>query len=401
MPWGIVVDANGTAYVADYTNNRVRQIVLSTGAVTTLAGSGAATSTNGAGTAATFSSPMYVDLDGLGNLYVTDSGSHRIRKVVLATRAVTTVAGSGTAAFGNGVGTGASFNQPYGIACDPNGNAFVADSSNHRIRKIVLSSATVTTFAGLATASAANGIGSAAGFNRPVNVAVDSSGTLLFVADNGNSLIRQIVIATQAVTTLAGSGASGSANGVGIAAQFNGPQGLAVDASGNLFVGDGSNNLVRKIVISTQAVTTLAGSGAGGWADGFGVNAAFSNEGGLVVDARGNVLVADGDNHRVRVIQPSAPCAAGVYCAAGTSSAVPTVPCTPGYYCAAGADRALCSIGFYCPSGSSAQVACPAGAFHCPAGASAPVSIACAVGYDPSFSMPRALPRALTPIFYS
>jgi hypothetical protein len=216
-------------------------------------------------------------------------------------------------------------------------------------------------------------------------VALDSSVTLLFVADFGNNMIRQIVIATQTVTTLAGSGAAGAANGVGVAAQFNGPQDLALDASGNLFVSDAVNNQIRLIVIATKAVTTLAGP----------EDAGLSSPAGLFV-ARDFLIVADRLNHRIRMLQPTVPCPAGFYCASGSES---MVACTPGFFCAQGADRALCSIGFYCPSGSSAQVACPAGVFHCPAGASAPVSIACAAGYDPSFSMPRALPRALTPVF--
>jgi hypothetical protein len=378
-PFGVAVDANGTAYVGDYGNNRVRQIVVSTGAVTTLAGSGTAGWTDATGTAAAFSGPIYVSLDGLGNLYVADFGTHRIRKVVLATQAVTTVAGTGSAGAANGVGTSASFNTLYGIACDARGNAYAADYGNHRIRKIVLSSATVTTLAGSGTSAATNGVGSAAAFSSPVNVVVDSSGALLFVADYANRLIRQIVIATQTVTTLAGSGTAGSTNGIGTAALFNNPIGLALDSSGNLLVGDFGSNQIRQIVIATRAVTTLAGSGAASWVDGIGTNARFSNPNGFAV-ANGYSLVVDSLNARVRIMQPSVPCPLSVYCAPGAAAVV----CTPGYFCAAGADRALCALGYFCPSGSSSvtQVACPAGAFHCPAGASAPVSISCAAGYD-------------------
>ena len=381
-PYGIVVDSSGLAYVGDYSNNRVRQIVLSTGAVTTLAGSGSAASTDGTGTAAMFSGPIYVALDGLGNLFVTDAGGIRVRKVVLATQVVSTVAGTGATGSVDGLGTSASFNRPRGIAIDTIGNAYVADGTNNRIRKIVLSSSTVTTLAGSATgvASTTNGVGANAGFYAPYNVVLDSSGTLLFVADSGNRLIRQIVIATQTVTTLAGSGASGAANGVGTTAQFNSIWGLVIDSNGNLFVGDIGNNLIRRIVIETQTVTTLAGSGVAVWADGFGTNAGFPNPIGLAMDARGNMLATGNGDNRVRVLQPTVPCPAGVHCAPGTDA----VPCTPGYYCALGADRALCAQGYFCPSGSSTQVACPAGAFHCPAGASAPVSIACAAGYAPS-----------------
>jgi sugar lactone lactonase YvrE len=373
---GVAVDASGMAYVADrLNNNRVRQIVLSTGAVTTLAGSGTPASTDGSGTSAAFFNPAYVALDGLGNLYVTDYGGHRIRKVVLATRAVTTVAGS-SAGFADGVGTNAKFNGPSGIACDLNGNAYVADVSNNRIRKIVLSTAAVSLFAGAATPStgaatpsATNGVGTNAGFSGPYNIIVDSSGALLFVAEIGNYLIRQIVIATQTVTTLAGSGAPGSANGVGIAAQFSNPRGLAVDASGNLFVADWDDHLIRRVVISTQAVTTVAGSGVNSHANGFGTNAAFNRPSGLAVDSRGNMLVGDYSNLRVRLMQPTAPCTPGYYCPTGSTSSTGSGTCAQGYYCPSG-------------SSSATQVACPTGAFYCPAGASAPAPLVCAAGYD-------------------
>jgi sugar lactone lactonase YvrE len=376
-PKGVAIDASGLAYVADLANNRVRHINMSTGAVTMLAGSGTAASTDGTGTAAAFSSPSSLALDGLGNLYVTDSGTHRIRKVVLATREVTTAAGSGVAAYLDGVGLAAAFDNPQGIACDAVGNAYVADTNNKRVRKMVLSTGAVTTLAGTTGASTSNGIGSNAGFAGPRNVAVDTSGTLLFVSD-GNK-IRQIMIATQAVTTLAGTTSSVAADGIGTTAGFSTPWGLVVDSSGNLFVGDHGSSLIRKVVIATKAVTTLAGSGADSWADGFGTNAAFNQPAGLAIDARGNLLVADSLNHRVRSLLATEPCPAGMYCAPGAD----TVACTPGYHCAAGADRKPCAQGFFCPSGSSSamQVACPAGAFDCPAGASAPVSIACAAGY--------------------
>ncbi len=375
-PKGVAIDASGLAYVADLANNRVRQIVMSTGEVTTLAGSGAAASTDGTGTAAAFSGPASLALDGLGNLYVTDSVTNRIRKVVLATQAVTTVAGTGVAAFLDGIGVIAAFDNPQGIACDANGNAYVADTDNKRIRKMVLSSGAVTTLAGTSGASTSNGVGSGAGFAGPRNIAVDASGTLLFVSD-GNK-IRQIVIATQTVSLVAGTTSDDGDDGIGTTATFNVPWGLVVDATGNLFVGDLYK--IRKVVIATKKVTTLAGSGAAAWSDGFAANAAFNRPAGLAVDARGNLLVADSGNHRVRVLQATVSCPAGVHCAPGADA----VPCTPGYYCAAGSDRKPCAVDFFCPAGSSSatQKACPAGAYHCPAGASAPVSIVCAAGYD-------------------
>lgn len=374
----MAVDASGVAYVTDMNNHRVRLINISTGAVTTLAGSGAAASTDGAGTAAAFWGPHHLALDGIGNLYVAESTGHRIRKVALATRAVSTVAGTGVAAFADGVGVAAAFSSPRGIACDAIGNAYVADGGNNRIRKIVLSSATVTTLAGsAANASGVDGVGAAAGFTSLANLVVDSSGAVLFVADG--SKVRQIEIATQTVTTLAGSATAGAGDGVGAAAQFRSLHGLTLDTrGGNLFVSDVVSHNVRQIVIATQAVTTIAGSGAVARVDGLGTSAAFNNPSGLAIDARGNMLVADSSSHRVRVLQPTVPCPAGMYCAAGATA---PVSCTPGFYCASGSDRMPCAVGFYCPVGSSRQVACPAGAFHCPLNASAPVSIACAAGY--------------------
>ena len=330
-PKGVAIDSSGIAYVADVANHRVRQIVMSTGAVTTLAGSGTAASTDGTGTAAAFSGPASLALDGLGNLYVTDTGAHRIRKVVLATQVVTTMAGTGAAAFLDGIGIIAAFNNPQGIACDANGNAYVADTDNRRIRKVVLSSGAVTTLAGTSDVITSNGVGSNAGFVGPRSVVVDASGTLLFVSD-GNK-IRQIVIATQTVSLLAGTTSDNGDDGSGTTATFNVPWGLGVDAIGNLFVADLYK--IRKVVIATKEVTTLAGSAAAAWSDGFGTNAAFSRPAGLAMDARGNMLVADSGNHRVRVLQA-------------------TVPCAPGFYCLPGAERVMCPT---CVAGSSAPPA--------------------------------------------
>jgi sugar lactone lactonase YvrE len=397
-PFGVVVDANGLAYISDSSNNRVRQIALSTGAVTTLAGSGAAASTDGTGAAAAFFGPQNVALDGLGNLYVTDFDGHRIRKVVLTTLAVVTVAGTGFPGAIDGEGTVASFRNPRGIASDYGVYAYVADCNNHRIRKIVLSSATVTTLAGSSTPSSSNGVGTSAGFYYPVNVALDSSGTMLFVAEYTNRLIRQIAIATQAVTTLAGSGTAGSANGIGVAAQFNIPWGLAVDSSGNLFVGDTGSQLIRRVVIATQTVTTVAGSGAASWLDGFGTNVAFNHPSSLAIDARGNMVVVDSSSNRVRVLQRTVPCTPGYYCATGAdrapcsagyycpaaSSSATQFACTPGHYCLSGSSAAtLCAASFYCPEGTATPIPCPADNTYCPIGSAAPISIACPIGCGP------------------
>jgi subtilisin-like proprotein convertase family protein len=293
-PRGVAVDAAGNVYVAEYGNNRIRKIT-SAGVVTTLAGSGSYSYADGNGTAASFFAPMSVAVDAAGNVYVADSASQRIRKVTSA-GVVTTLAGSGTAGYVDGTGTAASFNYPWGVAVDTTGNVYVADSSNSRIRKIS-SSGVVTTFAGSGTS--ADGTGTAASFNAPNGVAVDLAGNV-YVADSDNNRIRKIT-SGGVVTTLAGSGSASYADGTGTAASFYNPSGVAVDAVGNVYVGDSNNHRIRKIT-SAGVVTTLAGSGTGGYADGTGSAAKFSGPRGVAVDAAGNVYVGDSNNQRIRKI---------------------------------------------------------------------------------------------------
>jgi len=304
-PNAVAVDTAGNLYVADAFNNRIRKIVLATGVVTTLAGDGTPGFANGTGTAAQFKNPNGVAVDTAGNLYVADSGNQLIRKIVIATGAVTTLAGDGTAGFVNGIGTAAQFSMPLGVAIDTAGNLYVPEMGNASIRKIVISSGVVTTLAG-GTSGFADGIGTLAKFNGPNAVAVDTAGNNLYVADTSNHRIRQIVLATGAVTTLAGS-TWGFADGTGAAAQFNNPGGVAVDTAGNLYVGDSSNHRIRKIVISSGDVTTLAGDGTGAWLDGIGTAAQFNGPDEVAIDSAGNLYVADRNNNRIRLISPPAP----------------------------------------------------------------------------------------------
>jgi len=251
-PFGITTDGTNL-YVADFSNNKIRKIVLATGAVSTFSGSGAVGSVEGAGTAASFNMPFGITTDGV-NLYVADGGNNKVRQIVIATGAVTTLAGAGTAGSLNGIGAAASFNRPFGITTD-NINIYVADTSNNKVRQVVIATGAVTTLAGSGASGSANGIGAAATFNTPYGITTD--GTNLYVADTYNYKIRKIVIATGAVTTLAGSGAVGAADGTGTAALFNAPYGITSDGA-NLYVADYSNSKIRKIVIATSAVSTLS-----------------------------------------------------------------------------------------------------------------------------------------------
>ncbi|MEZ0184746.1 NHL repeat-containing protein, partial [Flavobacterium oncorhynchi] len=261
-------------------------------AVTTLAGSTQGFA-DGTGTPVKFYSPASVAIDVSGNVYVADQNNHKIRKITPA-GAVTTFAGS-TQGFADGIGSAAKFSNPLGVAVDASGNVYVAESNI--IRKIN-PAGVVTTLAG-STNGNTDGTGTTAKFNTPTGVAVDASGNV-YVADMSNHNIRKITPAGE-VTTLAGS-TSGFADGAGTAAKFSYPYGVAVDASGNVYVGDYFNNKIRKITPGGE-VTTLAGS-TGGFADGAGTAAKFSSPYGVAVDASGNVYVAEYGNHKIRKITP-------------------------------------------------------------------------------------------------
>jgi hypothetical protein len=299
-PIGVAVDGAGNVYVADSGNNTIRKIT-SAGVVTTLAGTAGVTgSANGGGAAASFNSPQGAAVDGAGNIYVTDAFNSSIRKITSA-GVVTTLAG-GASGSADGVGAAAGFNTPIGVAVDGVGNVYVADTVNSAIRKIT-PVGVVMTLAGTPGFfyGAVDGIGAAASFFWPEGVTVDGADNV-YVADTNNSTIRKITSAG-VVTTLAGAaGASGSANGAGAAASFTFPQGVAVDGAGSLYVADTGNNTIRKIS-SAGVVTTLAGTaGISGSANGIGAAASFKLPGGVAVDGAGNVYVADTGNNTIRKI---------------------------------------------------------------------------------------------------
>ena len=295
-PNGVAVDSSNNVYVADQVNQRIRKISLS-GIVTTLAGSSSQAYADGTGKAASFNFPMGAAVDGSGNVYVGDHGNSRIRKVT-PTGVVTTLAGNGYNAYADGIGTAASFDEPRGLSVDSIGNVYVADRANHRIRKVT-PTGIVTTLAGSGIGAYADGTGSNAYFNLPEGVVVDGSGNV-YVADTENNRIRK-VNPSGVVTTFAGNGNKGYSDGTGTAASFARPSGITMDGSGNLYVGDVENNRIRKVSPS-GVVTTLAGSGNRAYADGTGTAASFSYPKGVAVDGSGNVYVGDQSNHRIRKI---------------------------------------------------------------------------------------------------
>lgn len=212
---------------------------------------------------------------------------------------VTTIAGNGAVGTANGQGTSASFNFPRDLAVDPAGNIYVADRDNRLIRKIT-TTGMVSTFAGNGLNALTDGVGTAASFKYPLHLAFDSSGNL-FVSDYAGNAIRKIE-PNGNVTTFAGNGSIGTADGQGTAATFYGPTGLCMDASNNLYVSDRENRRIRRIT-SGGLVSTFAGSGSYGTIDGSKLSASFIQPSGLTMDAAGNLYVVDYLAHKIRKIK--------------------------------------------------------------------------------------------------
>jgi len=305
-PSGVALDASGNAYVADTVSQTIRKVTPA-GVVTTIAGRpGVIGSANGTGTVATFNAPTGIALDGAGTLYVADTSNQTIRKIT-SSGVVSTVAGWPTfPGDADGVGTAARFRSPAGIAVDAAGSvAYVADTGNHTIRRIDLATLSVTTVAGLALSSGStDGVGSAARFNGPSAIAVDGTGSTVFVGDTYNHTVRAVDVSTQAVITLAGlAGTPGGADGTGTVARFNQPFGITIDGAGMLYVADTTNMAIRKVTV-TGVVTTLAGYlGIRGTEDGTGSAARFYSPHGVAVDSGGaQIVVADTGNCTMRTV---------------------------------------------------------------------------------------------------
>jgi kumamolisin len=310
IPSGVMADGNGNIYVADYSNNVIRKITPD-GVVSTPYGNGTAGFQNGNGTSTEFNGPNAIAIDSSGNLYVADSNNNAIRKIIPSSGAVSTLAGSGAAGSHNSnTGTSATFNSPQGVAVDSSGNAYVADSGNDLIRKIT-SAGKVTTLAGNAGVPGwIDATGTSAYFYDPTSVAVNSSGTV-FVADYGNGVIRQVTSSGVTSTPYGRLVTTGSSDGIGTNALFDTPIGIWCDSSGNLYVTDSAippsltstaagNNLIRRIN-TNGVVSTIAGNvGVTGSLDGTGTAATFYNPQSIVEDSQGTFYIADAFNETIR-----------------------------------------------------------------------------------------------------
>jgi hypothetical protein len=291
---GKIATDGANLYLSDTYNNTIRKITISTGAVTTLAGTpGTVGSSDGTGSTALFNSPQGIATDGT-NLYIADSMNRTIRKIVIATGKVTTLAGTvGLFGSNDGIGPAAQFVTPCGVATDGT-NLFITDSFSGTIRKLVLATGAVTTLAGNAQVKGfADGTGAAAGFTYPTGITSD--GNNLYVIDLKNNIIRKIVISTGQVTTVAGTvGVQGFKNGNGTSVLFALPQDIATDGT-NLYVSDAANLVIRNMNLATGEVSTLTGTNnTPGYLDGDGISAKFLWPGGLALGGSSLYVMDDG-----------------------------------------------------------------------------------------------------------
>jgi len=309
LPRGIAVDATGNLFFFDLGHNRIRRRDATTGALSDVAGNGTP-GFSGDGGPASQASLDYVSgiaLDTAGNLFFADLGNQRVRRVDAASGIIETVAGNGDLGFSgdDGPAVDASLAGPMGVALDADGNLFIADRDNNRVRRVDAATEKIATVAG----NGASGFGgdgdlaTLAELHWPVGVALDASGNL-FMADQRNQRVRRVDAANAIITTVAGDGSDGF-RGDGFRAVFawlSYPSGVAVDAAGNLFIADTLNNRIRRVDAATRVITSMAGNGTPGFS-GEGIpalNASLSTPGDVALDSNDDLLIADTSNQRIR-----------------------------------------------------------------------------------------------------
>ena len=341
-PAGVALDAAGVVYVTEHDSFRVRRIEPS-GTITTVVnadGTAGDPADNVPGTVAHLMQPTGVAMDPAGNLYIADARAHRVVRLD-PSNVLHHFAGTGAGGFGNegAAATNVPLNVPLRVAVGPDGGVYVADFNNHRIRRVA-PDGTMTTFAGSgdpAQGGFADGAADQARFNQPSGLAFDAAGNL-YVADFSNHRVRKVDVAG-AVSTVAGTGQPGN-SGDGLAAgaaALNGPTDVAIAPDGALLVVDQSNNKVRRIapnpdgsITNASVITTVLGSGRPGYNEGAGLVASFLSPTDVAVDAQGVMVIADRGNHRLRIARPATNCSAG-----GNR------PCTTDAECA---DTDVCTI---------------------------------------------------------
>ncbi len=310
-PRGIHKDGAGNVYIADRSNHQIRYVDFATDNIYAVAGVGTVSGYNCNDCnplAATMDSPEGVFIDNLGDVYIADTSNHIVRKVIAGGNIVNVAGRPGNqgSSGDGGPATSARLRSPEDVALDSNGDIYIADTGNCRIRKVDAATSIITTYAGTGTCGY-NGDGAAATTRRirsPGQLAFDSNGNL-YVADTGNDRIRRIDKITGIITTVAGGGAGGD-GGLAVNAQLNNPEGIAVNSFGTMYIADSSNNRIRRVDATTGIITAHAGTGTQG----------NTGDGGLATDARlnrprrltayddvdGHLIIADTNNNRIREV---------------------------------------------------------------------------------------------------
>ena len=339
-PDGTGYDAASNLFIADTSNHRIRRVDAATGLVTTVAGTGVAGFLGDAAPAVNepLNFPEDVAVDSLGNLFIADRVNSRVRRVDAETGFVTSFVGSGSFAFaGDGLtGDKAAVRQPRGVAVDTDDNLFIADTLNHRIRRVFNETGKIFTYAGNGNAdhSGDGGPATSATLNEPNGVVADAEGNI-YIADTGNHRVRRVDVETRIIITVAGNGEAGFSGdgGQATSARLNEPTDVAVDGQGSLFIADSLNNRVRRVDLAAGTITTVAGEGAPGFGgDGGSAALALLNRPrSVAVGPRGDLFVSDTLNNRVRmvaVVVPT-PTPTPTFTPTRTPTATPTATVTP------------------------------------------------------------------------
>jgi trimeric autotransporter adhesin len=309
-PRGVAVDASVNIYIADAYNHRIRMVTKSTVIISTVAGTGSYgySGDGGLATSARLYRPARVAVDASGNIYIADTANHCIRMVTKSTGIISTVAGTGSYGYSGdgGLATSARLYKTVGIALDASGNIYIGDLVNHRIRMVTKSTGIISTVAGTRRygSSGDGGLATSAELYFPEGVAIDASGNI-YIADSENHRVRMVTKSTGIISTVAGTVRYGSSGDGGLAtsAVLIFPQDVTIDASGNIYIADSVSDRIRMVTKSTGIISTVAGTGSYGdrGDGGLATSALLNDPSGVAVDASGNIYIADTYNHRIRM----------------------------------------------------------------------------------------------------
>ena len=297
-----------TLYIADTENSRVRKVDPATQIIYNVAGTGTDgySGDGGPATSARLRKARGAATDASCNLFIADTDNHVIRKVDSATGIISTAAGTGSSGYwGDGLpATMARLNKPRGVAVAPSGNLYIADTDNNVIRRVLAATGIIETYAGTGSAGywGDGWFANLAELNRPYDVFVDA--TSIYIADTDNHCIRKVVAATYRIYTVAGTGSAGYSGNGGAAtsARLNKPRGVFADPSGNLYIADTDNNVIRRVLAATGVITTVAGTGSSGYTGDGGpaTSANLNKPRDVYLDLAGNLYIADTENNRIR-----------------------------------------------------------------------------------------------------